>query len=142
VTRLPRQANDDAEKWYWGVVLTYGAICLVDGHSAIPLGLLTPFTWVDLMHSHGRLGPWLSGVTHLSLFAFVALVTAAAWLWLDRGDGRGRRLQAVSVLCLAASAVIACRASEFAPFTLMSFMPFAGAVYGYVFFALGPPPAS
>ncbi len=139
---MPSQAMDDAERWYVGVVLTYCAISPVDGHTPLFLGLFVPHTWVSLMHSHGRLGPWLTGAAHLSLFALVALIAAVGSRLLDRGDWRRRGLQTFSVFCLALSAIIACCSGDVAAFTLMTFMPFAGAVFGYVLFSLGRPPAN
>ena len=130
---MAKRIANDRRAWRLGVGIAYCAIILATEHTGLFPGLAVPLLWAEMAFSSDPLD---SGLTPLSLLAAVAVVAAFLSRLFDAAYRRSGVFEALSIVCLAASAFIVCRISDALPLSLMSIMPFAVAVFGDVLFSL------
>jgi hypothetical protein len=116
----------------YGVGLGYACIVLAGGHAGVPLGLAVPYIWVNLIVETGRLDGHQWALAALSILAGIAVISWFASVVVEPSDPRVRTLQASVTATLAVSAVIANWMSEAPLMTVISTVPFAGAIVGFV----------
>jgi hypothetical protein len=135
---MSNPARNDAQRWFLGVGLAYCAIIHAGGHAALFLGLIVPVFWAMLAVGDGS-GDSLEGsLVAVSVLPAVALAAGTVSTRFAAAARPARLLQVFAIACLVASAVIVCVISDEPALSLMSVMPFAGAILGYVLFAFFP----